>query len=60
VTINVPLNNRLQTLDVDAMDETAQATAREAFEPRWNRWNGIRSVVASLASVLLIVLLLQV
>ena len=39
VTINVPLNNQLQTLDVDAMNETSQNAARKEFEPRWNRWN---------------------
>jgi len=57
ITINVPLNNKLQTLDVDAMNETTQQTARKAFEPRWNRWNSIRAALASLASALLIFLL---
>ena len=57
VTINIPLNNKLQTLDVDAMNETTQKTARKAFEPRWNRWNAIRTAIASLVSVLLILLL---
>jgi uncharacterized membrane protein len=55
--INVPLNNRLQALDVDAMSETAQNAARKEFEPRWNRWNTIRTVFASLVSILLTVLL---
>lgn len=58
ITINVPLNNQLQTLDVDAMDETALSAAREAFEPRWMRWNAIRTAVACLVSVLLMILLL--
>jgi uncharacterized membrane protein len=58
VTINIPLNNQLQTLAVDAMSETALSTAREAFEPRWNRWNTIRTVLACLTSVLLMILLL--
>ena len=57
VTINIPLNNKLQTLDVDAMNETTQKTARKAFEPRWNRWNSIRTAISSLVSVLLIILL---
>lgn len=56
-TINIPLNNKLQTLDVDAMNDTTQNAARKAFEPRWNRWNSIRAALASLASVLLIILL---
>ena len=58
-TINVPLNNKLQTLDVDAMDEATRKTAREDFEPRWILWNSIRTVLASLASALLIILLFR-
>ena len=58
-TINVPLNNKLQTLDVDAMNETTQNTARKDFEPCWNRWNSFRTVFASLASALLMVLLFR-
>lgn len=56
LTINVPLNNALQSLDVDAMEESAQEAARTAFEGRWNRWNAIRTVVSCLVSLLLIVL----
>ncbi|MGA9534710.1 MAG: DUF1772 domain-containing protein [Desulfobacterales bacterium] len=59
VTINIPLNNKLQTLDTDAMDETAQKTAREDFEPRWNQWNSIRAALSSLVSALLIILLFR-
>ena len=58
-TINVPLNNKLQTLDVDAMNESAHKAARQDFEPRWIRWNSFRTVFASLASVLLLVLLFR-
>lgn len=58
-TINVPLNNKLQALDVDAMVETAQEAARKDFEPRWNRWNSSRTVFASLVSALLMVLLFR-
>jgi len=58
-TINVPLNNQLQMLQVDAMGETALKSARLHFEPRWNQWNVNRALLASLTSVLLIVLLCQ-
>ena len=58
-TINVPLNNKLQTLNVDDMDETEQKEARMDFEPRWLRWNSIRTTFASLVSILLIILLLR-
>ena len=58
-TINVPLNNKLQTLDVDAMNETAHKAARQDFEPRWTRWNSFRTVFASLAAAFLLVLLFR-
>jgi len=56
-TINVPLNNKLQTLDVDAMNESEHKAAREDFEPRWIRWNSTRTGIASLVSALLVFLL---
>ena len=56
VTMNIPLNNKLQALDVDAINETTRTAARQDFEPRWNQWNSFRTVFASLASALLIVL----
>lgn len=59
LTINIPLNNKLQALDVEAMDEAAQNTARRGFEPRWNRWNSIRTGLAGLVSALLMVLLFR-
>jgi uncharacterized membrane protein len=56
--INVPLNNALQKLNVDAMDEDALAAARRAFEGRWVRWNSIRTVFATLVSAALMFVLL--
>jgi uncharacterized membrane protein len=53
VAINIPLNNKLQTLDPDTMNEAAQKAARKDFEPSWNRWNSIRTVFAALAAALL-------
>jgi uncharacterized membrane protein len=57
VTINVPMNNELQKLDPDSMNDTTRKRAREAFEPRWNRWNAIRTVCASVTSIVLMLLL---
>ena len=59
LTINVPLNNQLQTLDLETMSDDALAAARASFEPRWNRWNQIRTVLAVLTSALMIVLVLR-
>lgn len=60
ITINVPLNNQLQTLDVDTMDDPARKAAREAFEPRWNQWNVIRTFISCALSALLIVLVFRI
>jgi uncharacterized membrane protein len=57
IIINIPLNNKLQTLEIDAMNEKEHKIARDDFESRWNRSNLIRTALASLASALLIILL---
>ena len=59
MTINIPLNNRLQQLEIGALDPAGLAEARRGFEPRWNRWNEVRTVVATLASASLILLVLR-
>lgn len=58
-TINVPLNNQVQSLEIAKLEQGELATARQAFESRWVFWNWIRTILAGLVSVLLIVLLLR-
>lgn len=60
IAINIPLNNKLQSLDANAVNEAAHAAARAGFEPRWNRWNSVRTAIASLVSALLIILLYRI
>ena len=56
--INIPLNNEVQSLDFFTLDDAAVSQTREAFEPRWNHWNVIRTVVScAILSGLLVVLL---
>src|SRR5688572_10007239 len=50
-TINVPLNNEIQRLDPHSINEATRKRAREAFEPRWNRWNAVRTAGASVATL---------
>ncbi len=57
IAVNIPLNNRLQALDVDRLTDDAATAARRAFEPRWNRWNVARTLVACVVTALLLVLL---
>ena len=60
IAINIPLNNKIQSLDVNASEETMLKSARENFELRWNRWNINRTILACLVSALLIVLLYRI
>lgn len=55
--VNVPLNNRLQSLTVESLDDAGRRSAREAFEPRWNRWNVVRTLIAGVAVLLLLILI---
>ena len=56
---NIPLNNKLQDLNIDAMDESEAASARADFETPWNRWNRFRTVNAVVSVSLLLLLLLS-
>ena len=59
VMINTPLNNELQSQYLDTMTEAAVHEATERFEPRWLLWNAIRTVIAIVTTVLLLVLLIR-
>lgn len=59
IAIHLPLNNKLQTLDVDAMSETDIKVSRDEFELRWNQSNIIRTAISGCVSVLLIILLFR-
>jgi uncharacterized membrane protein len=52
---NVPLNNRLQTLELETMGQPELAEARQAFEPAWNRLNLFRTIIGVVVALLLIV-----
>ncbi len=60
VRINVPLNNELQRRDLDTLSIDELSELRLRFESTWNRWNVIRSIVAIVTGVAILVLLLRV
>ena len=60
VAINVPLNNQLQQRNLDALKNDGLKVARESFEPRWVLWNAIRTILAILATVTLIIVAIRV
>ena len=59
ITVNIPLNNRLQSLDLAATTDFELHEIVGMFESRWLRWNTIRTSVAALTSLMLLVLLLR-
>lgn len=59
ITINIPLNNRLQSLNLSTATESDLQVIVDLFESRWLRWNAIRTVVATLTTLMLFVLLLR-
>ena len=57
--VNLPLNNKIQTYDADAMSEQELKAARLGFEPRWNRANMLRTVASTTTAALLVALMVQ-
>ena len=58
--IHIPLNNVLQSLDIDVIEEATLHEARENFEPGWTRMNIIRTALSCMASLLLMLLLYRI
>ena len=44
--IHLPLNNRLQHLEIDEIDPESLSKERNKFETRWNYFNNIRTLIA--------------
>lgn len=55
---NIPLNNRLQKLNLETMGPEPLASARSQFERPWNRLNMLRTCVALAVSVTLLTVVL--
>lgn len=60
VRINVPLNNELQKQELTAWSESELRVFRQRFEPIWNRWNIIRTIVATITAVCLLAVLVRI
>ena len=56
---NIPLNNSLQNLGIEALEEPQATLSRSDFEIPWNRWNRIRTVNAIGSVVLLLLLIIR-
>ena len=51
---NIPLNNRVQALDLELLSAQELAEARTQFEASWNRWNRFRTMAAIVSVVALL------
>lgn len=60
VRINIPLNNKIQAIDVEQKNVQELLTARADFEAQWNRWNVFRTVVSITIALSLHILLLRI
>ncbi len=59
IVINIPLNNQLQAVDFAGLEEGEAGRVRLNFEPRWNRWNRIRTLLSCAVASLLVGLLIR-
>ena len=57
ILVNIPLNNYIQSLNVEGLTDSAKRSARSNFESRWVLWNRIRAFFAINVTVILLVLL---
>mmetsp|Transcript_11413 Transcript_11413/g.28878 ORF Transcript_11413/g.28878 Transcript_11413/m.28878 type:complete len:194 (-) Transcript_11413:997-1578(-) len=57
LTLNIPLNNRVQTLDLKALSASDIATERARFEKPWCRANNIRTSLWTFSSLVFLELL---
>jgi len=57
ILIHLPLNNRLQRLEIDEMDPESLSKERNKFETHWNYFNNIRTLIACAVSFSLMLLI---
>ena len=56
IRFNIPLNNRIQGLDINALSAPELAESPVRFEAPWNRWNRFRTLAAILSVLALLTL----
>ncbi len=56
---NIPLNNSLESLQIESMSIEQMETFRSGFENKWNALNLIRTVCSAVSFLLLIIACLQ-
>ena len=57
---NIPLNNSLQKMDIEALEDSEAVLSRAGFEVPWNRWNRIRTINCIITVSMLLLLLIRI
>lgn len=56
ISIHLPLNRRIQTLDINNLDKEKLKEERLNFENKWNYFNNIRTGIAFAVSLILLLI----
>ena len=57
ISIHIPLNNHIQQLNIDELNEQNLSEERKKFEKKWNHFNYIRTVIAFVVSLALLIII---
>ena len=58
IAIHLPLNNRIQAIDINNMNDQSLNEERTKFETRWNNFNNIRTFIAFATSMSFLLILI--
>jgi len=58
ISIHLPLNNRIQAIDINNMNDQSLNEERTKFEMRWNYFNKIRTFIAFSTSLSFLLILM--
>ncbi len=58
ISIHLPLNNRIQAIDINNMNNKSLNEERTKFEMRWNYFNKIRTFIAFFTSLSFLLILI--
>ena len=59
ISIHLPLNNRIQAIDINNMNDQSLNEERTKFETRWNNFNKIRTFIAFSTSLSFLLILIE-
>ena len=57
IFIHLPLNKRIQSVNIDEMNPAGLLDQRVLFEARWTRFNKLRTLIARMATASFIIIL---